>query len=61
MTLENDSSEKYQPEISQGVNQPLCTAFRAELEHLKLADGIERADFYERAEELGMRIIKGEV
>ncbi len=43
------------------VNQPLIDAYKAELAHLREVDSPERAAIYERASELGIKLIKGEL
>jgi DNA repair exonuclease SbcCD nuclease subunit len=48
-------------EATDGVNQPLIDAFKAELLHLREVDSPERSAIYERASELGIKLIKGEL
>jgi DNA repair exonuclease SbcCD nuclease subunit len=43
------------------INQPLIDAYKAELTHLREVDSPERAVIYERASELGSKLIKGEI
>ncbi len=43
------------------VNQPLIEAYKAELAHLQEVDSPERGAIYERASELGIKLIKGEI
>jgi DNA repair exonuclease SbcCD nuclease subunit len=43
------------------VNQALIDAYKAELEHLRQVDSPERTAIYERASELGVKLIKGEI
>lgn len=49
------------PEATSEINQPLIDAFNSELLHLREVDSPERSVIYERASELGTKLIKGEL
>jgi DNA repair exonuclease SbcCD nuclease subunit len=57
-----ERSQPYSPLPGPGeVNEELIGAYKAELERLRDADSPERVAIYDRARELGMKIIKGDI
>lgn len=64
--LVQENNQKSRPAVppagSTGeVNRPLIDAYKAELQHLREVDSPDRATIYERASELGIKLIKGEI